>query len=146
VLQCVALCCTVFQRAAVCYDVLQRAPVCSSVLQSVATCRRVLQCVAVARVSQIKHVTVAVCCSVLQSNAVCCSRSGCSSQSYVALSNLSDCNTLFLFVAACRNVLKGVVVASGSQESHMVTYVYCVAMCYHMVTRMICVVVCCSMV
>ena len=45
--QCVAVCCSVFQRVAVCCNALQCVAVCCSMLQCVAVCCSVLQCVAV---------------------------------------------------------------------------------------------------
>ena len=52
-LQCVAVRCSVLQRAVVCCRVLQSVAVCCSVLHRVAICCNVLQC-------------VAVCCNALQ--------------------------------------------------------------------------------
>jgi len=81
VLQCVAVCCSVFQRGVarpglhclgVCgayFLVRQRVAVCCSVLQCVAVCHSVSQCVAVS-CSELQW--VAVCCNVLQCVALCC--------------------------------------------------------------------------
>jgi len=51
--QCVAVCCSVLQRAAVCCSVLQCAAVCCSVLQCAAVCCSVLQCAARQRGQQL---------------------------------------------------------------------------------------------
>jgi len=59
-IQCVAVCCSVLQRAVVCCNVLLWCSNASVRIQHCATCCSVLQC-------------VAVCCSVLQCVAVCCS-------------------------------------------------------------------------
>jgi len=49
VLQCGAVCCSVFQCSAICCSVLQCVPVCCSVMHCVAVCRSVL------------HIVIAVC-------------------------------------------------------------------------------------
>ena len=86
VLQCVAVCCKVLQSVAVCCSVLQRFAACCSALQRRSTtqdhgdeqdqCCNVLQRVAVSLPHKTTHmckISVAVCCSVLQRVAACCS-------------------------------------------------------------------------
>jgi len=109
VLQCVAVCCSVLQCVTVCCSVLQCVAVCCSVLQSVnehrssflnpsvltktiaeanswlcscVCCSVLLQCV------------VAVCCSVLQCVAVCCSRR-------LAIGHISVCVCVCVYVCMC---------------------------------------------
>ena len=103
VLQCDAVCCSLLQSVAVCCSLLQSVAVCCSLLQSVAVCCNVFQCVPVCssvlqcaewgiflwmrsgralrsalnQSSELcgvaQYPCVAVCCSVLQCVAVCCS-------------------------------------------------------------------------
>jgi len=69
VLQCVAVCCSVLQRAVACLDCPPKVATDIIVLQCVAVCCSVLQCVSM-HCSALQ--CVAVCCSVLPCVAVCC--------------------------------------------------------------------------
>ena len=85
-MQCVVVCCSVWQCVAVCCSKLQYVAVCCSVLQRVAACCSMMQC-------------VAVCCSVLQFVAACCS----------VLQCVAVCCSLLQCVAVCCSVLQCVI-------------------------------------